>query len=45
MASSRSPNINYNGSGYLDVTARDAIIKADREQFEYLAYMKLRRTV
>lgn len=32
MASSRSPNINYNGSGYLDVTARSAIINADREQ-------------
>ena len=32
MASSRSPNINYNGSGYLDVTARDAIINADRKQ-------------
>ena len=32
MASSRSPNINYNGSGYIDVTARDAITKADREQ-------------
>ena len=32
MASSRSPNINYNGSGYLDVTACSAIINADREQ-------------
>lgn len=32
MASSRSPNVNYNGSGYLDATARDAIINADREQ-------------
>jgi hypothetical protein len=32
MASSRSPNINYNGSGYVDITARDAISKADREQ-------------
>lgn len=32
MASSRSPNINYNGSGYIDVTARDTITKADREQ-------------
>ena len=32
MASSRSPNINYNGSGYLDVTARSAIINADRER-------------
>ena len=30
MASSRSPDINYNASGYLDLTARDAIIKADR---------------
>ncbi len=32
MASSRSPNINYNGSGYVDLTARDAISKADKEQ-------------
>ncbi len=32
MASSRSQNINYNGCGYIDVTARDAIINADREQ-------------
>ena len=29
---SRSPNIKYNGSGYVDLTARDAISKADREQ-------------
>ncbi|MGN1201691.1 MAG: hypothetical protein ACI4RF_00235, partial [Eubacterium sp.] len=26
------PNIKYNGSGYVDLTARDAISKADREQ-------------
>lgn len=32
MASSRSPDINYNGSGYFDKTARDAIINADRKQ-------------
>ena len=32
MASSRSPDINYNGSGYFDETARNAIINADREQ-------------
>lgn len=32
MASSRSPNINYNGSGFFDETARNAIINADREQ-------------
>ena len=29
---SRSPNIKYNGSGYVDLTARDAISKADRAQ-------------
>ena len=32
MPMSRSPNIKYNGSGYIDLTARDAISKADREQ-------------
>lgn len=32
MPMSRSPNIKYNGSGYVDLTARDAISKADREQ-------------
>ena len=32
MASSRSPDINYNGSGYFDETARNAIINADRKQ-------------
>ena len=32
MPMSRSPNIKYNGSGYIDLTARDAIYKADREQ-------------
>lgn len=32
MKSSRSPNIKYNGSGYVDFTARDAISKADHEQ-------------
>ncbi|MGN0164453.1 MAG: hypothetical protein ACI4EA_12890 [Candidatus Ornithomonoglobus sp.] len=32
MTSSRSPNIKYNGSCYVDLTARDAISKADREQ-------------
>lgn len=32
MASNRSPNEKYNGSGYLDITAHDAIINADREQ-------------
>ena len=34
MASSRSPDINYNGSGYLDLTARDAIYKADKEMLK-----------
>ena len=32
MPMSRSPNLKYNGSGYFDLTARDAISKADREQ-------------
>ena len=32
MPMSRSPNIKYIGSGYIDLTARDAISKADREQ-------------
>lgn len=32
MPMNRSPNIKYNGSGYVDLTARDAISKADREQ-------------
>ena len=32
MPMCRSPNIKYNGSGYIDLTARDAISKADREQ-------------
>lgn len=32
MEKSRSPDINYNGSGYFDITARDAIINADRKQ-------------
>ena len=32
MPMNRSPNLKYNGSGYFDLTARDAISKADREQ-------------
>lgn len=31
MASNRSPNGSYNGSGYFDKTARDAICRADRD--------------
>ena len=31
MASNRSPDIKYNGSGYKDLTARDAICKADKD--------------
>lgn len=37
MNSSRSPDMNYNSSGYLDLTARDAIANVDRER------LKLRR--
>ncbi len=31
MASNRSPDVSYNGSGYFDRTARDAICRADRD--------------
>ena len=31
MASNRSPDLKYNGSGYEDLTARDAIYKADKD--------------
>ena len=31
MASNRSPDVRYNGSGYADRTASDAICKADRD--------------
>ncbi len=31
MASNRSPDMCYNGSGYVDKTARDAIYRADRD--------------
>ena len=31
MAASKDPNMKYNGSGYVDKTARDAICKADSE--------------
>ena len=34
MSSGRSPNIKYNASGYVDLTARDAITKADRESLK-----------
>lgn len=37
MALNRSPDIMYNGSGYVDKTARDAICKADKD------LLKLRR--
>ena len=32
MASSRSPDIKYNGSGYFYETARNAIINSDSKQ-------------
>ena len=31
MASNRSPDVRYNGSGYADRTASEAICKADRD--------------
>lgn len=31
MASNRSPDVSYNGSGYFDKTARDAIRRADSD--------------
>lgn len=31
MASSRKPQVRYNGSGYTDKTAAEAITKADRD--------------
>lgn len=31
MASNRSPDVRYNGSGYTDKTAAEAITKADRD--------------
>lgn len=31
MASNRSPDVKYNGSGYKDKTASEAICKADRD--------------
>ena len=34
MSSGRSPNIKYNASGYVDLTACDAIKKADRENLK-----------
>lgn len=34
MTSSRSPDIKYNGSGYVDKTAYDAISKVDRESLK-----------
>ena len=37
MASNRNPEVRYNGSGYSDRTAGEAIMKADRD------LLKLRR--
>ena len=37
MASNRNPEVRYNGSGYSDRTAGEAIMKADRD------FLKLRR--
>lgn len=37
MASNRNPEVRYNGSGYSDKTAGEAIMKADRD------LLKLRR--
>ncbi len=34
MTSSRSPDIKYNASGYVDKTAYDAISKVDRENLK-----------
>ena len=31
MASNRNPEVRYNGSGYADKTAGEAIMKADRD--------------
>ena len=31
MASNRNPEVRYNGSGYSDRTAGEAIVKADRD--------------
>jgi len=38
MASNRNPDTSYNGSGYFDKRARDAICRADRD------LLKLRET-
>ena len=32
MAQNRMPEVCYNGSGYLDITARNAICKADNDR-------------
>ena len=34
MSLGRSPNIKFNASGYVDLTARDAIQNADRENLK-----------
>ena len=47
MASNRNPEVRYNGSGYADRTAGEAIVKADRDllKLQQLQLMNRLRSV